>query len=60
MTILRLIFGRGVARRRLGAEVPELQQKFSLLLGAPVVPKAQIWSSKKICLGPPLKKGFKK
>ena len=55
MTILRPIFGRGVAQRRLGAEVPELHQKFSLLLGAPVVPKAQIWSSKKICLRPPLK-----
>ena len=53
MTILRPIFGRGEARRRLGAEVPELHQKFPLLLGAPVVPKAQIRSSKKICLGPP-------
>ena len=42
MTILRPIFGRGVAQRRLGAEVPELNQKFPLLLGAPVVPKAQI------------------
>ena len=42
MTILRPIFGRGVARRRLGAEVPKLHQKFPLLLGAPVVPKAQI------------------
>ena len=28
MTILRPIFGRGVAQRRLGAEVPELYQKF--------------------------------
>ena len=53
MTILRPIFGLGVAQRRLGAEVPELHQKFPLLLGAPVVPKAQIWSSKNICLGPP-------
>ena len=42
MTVLRPIFGRGVARRRFGAEVPELHQKFPLLLGAPVVPKAQI------------------
>ena len=42
MTILRPIFGQGVAWRRLGAEVPELHQKFPLLLGAPVVPKAQI------------------
>ena len=55
MTILRPFFGRGMAQSRLGAEVPELHQKFSLLLGAPVVPKAQIWSSKKICLGPPIK-----
>ena len=47
-------FGRGVARRRLSAEVLELHQKFPLLLGAPVVPEAQIWSSKKIRLGPPL------
>ena len=55
MTILRPIFGRGVAQRRLGAEVPEFRQKFSVLLGAPVVPKAQIWNSKKICLrSPPL------
>ena len=53
MTILRPIFGRGVAQRRLGAEVPELRQKFPVLLGAPVVPKAQIWNSKKMCLGPP-------
>ena len=55
MTILRRIFGRGVAQRRsrLGAEVPEFRQKFPVLLGAPVVPKAQIWNSKKICLGPP-------
>ena len=53
MTILRPIFGRGVAQRRLGAEVPEFRQKFPDLLGAPVVPKAQIWNSKKICLGPP-------
>ena len=53
MTILRPIFGRGVAQRRLGAEVPELHQKFPLLLGAPVVPKAQIWSSKKFALDPP-------
>ena len=28
MTILRPIFGRGVAQKRLGAEVPELYQKF--------------------------------
>ena len=55
MSILRPIFGRGVAQRRLGAEVPEFRQKFSVLLGAPVVPKAQIWNSKKICPGPPLK-----
>ena len=55
MTILRPIFGRGVAQRRLGAEVPEFRQKFPVLLGAPVVPKAQIWNSKQICLGPPLK-----
>ena len=53
MSILRPIFGRGVAQRRLGAEVPEFRQKFPVLLGAPVVPKAQIWNSKKICLGPP-------
>ena len=53
MTILRPIFGRGVAQRRLGAEVPEFRQKLTVLLGAPVVPKAQIWNSKKICLGPP-------
>ena len=53
MTILRPIFGRGVAQRRLGAEVPELHQKFPLSLGAPAVPKAQNWSSQKICLGPP-------
>ena len=45
-----------MAQRRLGAEVPEFRQKFPVLLGAPVVPKAQIWNSKKICLGsPPLK-----
>ncbi len=50
MSILRPIFGRGVAQRRLGAEVPEFRQKFPVLLG---VPKAQIWNSKKICLGPP-------
>ena len=36
MTILRPIFGRGVAQRRLGAEVPEFRQKFPVLLGAPV------------------------
>ena len=42
-----------MAQRRLGAEVPEFRQKFPVLLGAPVVPKAQIWNSKKICLGPP-------
>ena len=53
MTILRPIFGRGVAQRRLGAEVPEFRQKFPVLLGAPVVPKAHIQNSKKICLGPP-------
>ena len=53
MTILRPIFGRGVAQRRLGTEVPEFRQKFPVLLGAPVVPKAQIWNSKKMCLGPP-------
>ena len=53
MTILRPIFGRGVAQRQLGAEVPEFRQKFPVLLGAPVVPKAQIWNSKKNCLGPP-------
>ena len=53
MTILRPIFGRGVVQRRLGAEVPEFRQKFPVLLGEPVVPKAQIWNSKKICLGPP-------
>ena len=41
MTILRPIFGQGMAQRRLGAEVPELHQKFPLSLGAPVVPKAQ-------------------
>ena len=35
MTILRPLFGRGVAQRRLGAEVPELHQKFPLSLGAP-------------------------
>ena len=34
MTILRPIFGRGVAQRRLGAEVPEFRQKFPVLLGA--------------------------
>ena len=28
-------------------------QQFPLLLGAPVVPKAQIWSSKKCVLDPP-------
>ena len=56
MSILRPIFGRGVAQRRLGAEVPEFRQKFTVLLGAHVVPKAQIWNSKKICPGldPPL------
>ena len=53
MTILRPIFGRGVAQRRLGAEVPEFRQKFPVLLGAPVVPKAQIWNSKKFALDPP-------
>ena len=34
ITFLRPIFGRGVAQRRLGAEVPELHQKFPLSLGA--------------------------
>ena len=53
MSILRPIFGRGVAQRQLGAEVLEFRQKFPVLLGAPVVPKAQIWNSKKICLGSP-------
>ena len=56
MTILGPIFGRGVARRRLGAEVPELHQKFPLLLGAPMVPQSSnliLQKSKKICLGPP-------
>ena len=57
MNILRPIFGRGVAQRRLGAEVPELHQKFPLSLGAPAVPKAQNWSSQKCCLGPPPLKG---
>ena len=33
MTILRPIFGRGVAQTRLGAEVPEFRQKFPVLLG---------------------------
>ena len=60
MTILRPIFGRGVAQRRLGAKVPELHQKFPLSLGAPAlpVPKAQNRSSQKCCLGfpPPLKR----
>ena len=42
MPILGAILVRGMARSRLGAEVPELHQKFPLLLGAPVVPKAQI------------------
>ena len=55
MSILRPIFGRGVAQRRLGAEVPEFRQKFPVLLGAPVVPKAQIWNSKNPG-SPPLKK----
>ena len=59
MTILSPIFGRVVAQRRLGAEVPEFRQKFPVLLGAPVVPKAQIWNSEKLCLEspppPPLK-----
>ena len=32
MNILRPIFGRGVAQRRLGAEVPELHQKFPLVI----------------------------
>ena len=32
MTILRPIFGRGVARRWLGAEVPEVHQN-SVMLG---------------------------
>ena len=36
-----------MAQRRLGAGVPEFRQKFPVLLGAPVVPKAQIWNSKK-------------
>ena len=60
MTTLRPILGRGVAQRRLGAKIPEFRQKFPVLLGAPVVPKAQIWNSKKICLGspPPLKASF--
>ena len=53
MTTLRPIFGRGVAQRRLGAKVPEFRQKFPVLLGAPVVPKALISNSKKICLGSP-------
>ena len=57
MTILCPIFGRGVAQRRLGAEVPEFRQKFPVLLGAPVVRKAQIWNSKKICLVPPPPRG---
>ena len=43
-----------MAQRQLGAEVPEFRQKFPVLLGAPVVPEAQIWNSKKICLGSPL------
>ena len=48
-----LNFWAGRSSERLSAEVPELHQKFPLLLEAPVVPKAQIWSSKKTCLGPP-------
>ena len=31
MTILRPIFGRGLAQRRWGAEVPELHQKLPLI-----------------------------
>ena len=31
MTILHPIFGRGVAQRQLGAEVPELHQKLTVL-----------------------------
>ena len=53
MPILGAKVGRGVARSRLGAEVPNLRQKFSLCLGAPVVPYAQNGSSQKKWLGPP-------
>ena len=35
-------FWAGRGSETFGAEVPELRQKFPLLLGAPVVPKAQI------------------
>ena len=47
-------FWAGRGSETVGAGVPELHQNFPLLLGAPVVPKAQIWSSKKICPAPPL------
>ena len=45
--ILGAIVGRGVAWSRLGAEVPNLHQKFpyDFRLGAPVVPYAQNGSS---------------
>ena len=52
MTILRPIFGRGVAQRRLGAEVPELHQKFPLSLVAPAVPKLKSDPPKKCALDP--------
>ena len=58
MPILGAIVGPGVAHSRLGAEVPNLRQKFPLQLGAPVVPEAQNGSSQKKWLGPPLKKGL--
>ena len=50
MTILRPIFGRGLARKRSGSEVPELHQKFPLLLGA----QSSNLILQKNCLGPPL------
>ena len=53
MTILRPIFGQGVAERRLGAEVPELDQKFPLLLGALWCPKLKSDPPKKFALDPP-------
>ena len=57
MTILRPVFGRGVARRQLGAEVPELQQKFPFLLGAPScgAQSSNLILQKKFALDPPLK-----
>ena len=46
-------FWAGRSSETVGRRGPRTSPKVSPIMRAPVVPKAQIWSSKKICFGPP-------